>query len=96
MEKRRADVHIIDYRTYIMVWLGLLAFTLISVAASGIGIGGLNVIAPLLIAALKALLVLSFFMHLKYEVASLKIMLAAAVIILAIIIGFTFLDVSFR
>lgn len=89
-------MNIVSYRTYIMVWLGLVAFTILTVTAAGIDIGRLNVIAPLLIAAIKTILVLSFFMHLKYESWNLKIMLGITVAILTIIIGFTFLDISFR
>lgn len=86
----------LSYRTYIVVWLGLVAFTILTVIAAGIDIGRLNVIVPLLIAAIKTILVLSFFMHLKYESWNLKIMLGVTVVILTIIIGFTFLDISFR
>jgi len=92
MEKR----NIANYGTYIKVWLGLLAFTALTVTAAGINIGGFNIIVPLSIAAVKTYLVLSFFMQLKYEGLSLKIMLSGTVMILAIIIGLTFLDVSFR
>ena len=93
---RQKDGHIVSYGTYIAVWFGLLVFTILTVAVAGINIRVISVIAPLLIAAIKTLLVLSFFMHLKYEDGNLKMMLSGAVVILAIIIGFTFLDISFR
>jgi cytochrome c oxidase subunit 4 len=48
---------------------------------------GLLVITPT-----KACLVLFYFMHLKYESAALKYMVAAAIAVLIIFIGLTFSD----
>ncbi len=88
--------HIVPYRTFIFVWLALLALTGITVAVSRIHLGALNVWAALGIASLKSGLVIFIFMHMKYEKPLLKIFLFLALVILAIFIGLTFADVLYR
>jgi len=88
--------HIVPYRTFIIVWLVLLALTGITVAAAQVHFGALNIWIALGIATLKAGLVIAFFMHMKYEQPLFKLALLAALAILAIFIGLTFLDVLYR
>jgi len=88
--------HAINYGTYILVWLGLLVFTGLTVTVAGMNLRNLSILIPLLIASSKSGLVLFFFMHLKYERMLFKIMLFVAVVTLAIFIGFIFFDVSYR
>jgi cytochrome c oxidase subunit IV len=88
--------HIMSYRTLITVWVTLLALTALTVWVSTIHLGFLNVAAALIIASCKGLVVVAFFMHLKYENTGLKTMVLMAFVILAIFIGFTFFDVAYR
>ena len=88
--------HIIPYRTFILVWLALLALTGITVAAAQVNLGALNVWVALGIATVKAALVVAVFMHMQYESPLFKLALIAALAILAIFIGMTFLDVLHR
>ena len=88
--------HIVPYRTFIIVWLVLLALTGITVAAAQVHFGALNIWIALGIATLKAGLVIAFFMHMKYEQPLFKLALLSALAILAIFIGLTFLDVLYR
>lgn len=53
-------------RTYLLVFAGLALLTLTEVAVSYIT-GGIRVPLLILLAALKALLVILFFMHLRYD-----------------------------
>ncbi len=55
-----------------------------------------SVLAALLIASLKAGLVITYFMHLMYEEKGLKLMLLLAVSILTLIIAITFIDIWYR
>ena len=96
MDQNEAQYHIVSYRTYVLVWIGLLILTGITIVISGLNLGGLSIVAVLFIALVKTGLVLSFFMHLKYEETIFQIMLLFPVVILTIFIGFTFFDVSFR
>ena len=88
--------HIVPYRTFIIVWVALLVLTGITVAVAQYNLGALNVWVALGIATLKAGLVIAFFMHMKYETPFFKLALLAALAILAIFIGLTFVDVLYR
>lgn len=88
--------HIVPYRTFIIVWLALLVLTGVTVAVAQVNLGALNVWAALGIATVKSALVVAFFMHMQYEPPLFKLALLAALAILAIFIGMTFLDVLYR
>jgi cytochrome c oxidase subunit 4 len=89
--------HPIKPRTYVMVWVGLLILTGITVSFAGMNLRGLSILVPLLVAATKSGLVLSYFMHLKYETGLLfKLMIPIVLATLTIFIGLTFSDVAFR
>ena len=85
------------YQTYILVWLGLVILTGITVSMAGMNLGLLSIVIVLSIAAIKSGLVLSYFMHLKYETGLLfKLMIPIVLATLTIFIGLTFSDVAFR
>ncbi len=85
------------YQTYILVWLGLVILTGITVSMAGMDLGLLSIIIVLAIAAIKSGLVLSYFMHLKYETGLLfKLMIPIVLAALTIFIGLTFTDIAFR
>ena len=88
--------HILSYKTLSVIWVMLLILTVITYKISQINLGYLNVLVALFIATTKAALVVLFFMHLKYESNVIRYMLLTAFLILAIFIGFTFFDVSYR
>lgn len=91
-----AKPHIISYKRLFFVLLALLALTSVTVGASYVDLGRLNVWAALGIASSKAFLVLWVFMHMKYEGRLLKVSFLSTVAFLAIMIGFTFWDIAFR
>jgi cytochrome c oxidase subunit 4 len=90
--------HSIKPKTYVLVWVGLLLLTGITVSLAGMDLGRLSVAAALIIAGVKSALVLNFFMHLKYEKGLLlfKLMIPGILAILVLFIGITFFDVAFR
>jgi cytochrome c oxidase subunit IV len=59
--------HIIPRRTYFIVWAVLMALMVLTAALSRVNLGDWSTVIALAIAAAKALLVLLFFMHLRYE-----------------------------
>jgi len=86
-----------NHHTYIIVWLGLVLLTGITVSMAGMNIGRLGIAIVLLVAAIKSGLVLSYFMHLKYETGLLfKLMIPIVMALLTIFIGLTFTDIAFR
>ena len=88
--------HIVPYRTFFIVWIGLLILTGITIAVAQTDLGALNIWVALGIASCKSALVVAIFMHMKYEQRLFKLALLAALVILAVFIGFTFFDVLYR
>jgi cytochrome c oxidase subunit 4 len=93
---KEPEAHIIVPRTFITVWLALLALTAITVTVAGLHLGAFSTLAAIVIASVKAGLVLWFFMHLKYERLFFKVLLLVPIVTLAVIIGLTFVDVWYR
>lgn len=96
MSNTQSEHHGPGYGLFIAIWGVLMCLTGVTVWAASIDLGFLNVVAAMTIASTKALLVTFFFMHLKYENWTLKIMVLLAFVILAIFIGFTFFDTAYR
>ncbi len=89
-------MRIVDYRTYIITWLILLLLLALNISVSRILVKGITVLVNVIIASCMALLNLVFFMNLRYEGRFLKMMVSLAVLVLTLIILFTFSDVWFR
>jgi cytochrome c oxidase subunit 4 len=88
--------HMLSYRFLGLILLGLVLLTAVTVAVSYRHWGFLNVPIALFVASSKATLVLLFFMHIKYEGMVIKVSFISTVVVLAIMISFTFWDVAFR
>lgn len=84
------------YGVYILIWLTLLVFTGLTVAVAGVQLRFLAVVVALGIASVKSALVISYFMHLKYEDAFFKRIVLFIIAVLAVILVLTFSDVLFR
>jgi cytochrome c oxidase subunit 4 len=96
MEHEADDPHIVGYGTFIKVWLALVGLTALLVGLSVAGSPNLALVGLLVITPTKASLVFFYFMHLKYESAALKYMVAIAIAVLVIFVGLTFTDYLFR
>lgn len=59
--------HIVPKKTYWIVWALLMILMIMTAALSRVALGAWNTPIALVIATIKALLVLLFFMHVKYE-----------------------------
>ncbi|MCG8566402.1 MAG: cytochrome C oxidase subunit IV family protein [Desulfobacterales bacterium] len=90
------SAHIFSYSTLLKVLGLLLVLTGVTVGVSYVDLGWANVWLALLIASCKASLVLIIFMHMKYEGRLLVISFISTLLFLAIMISFTFWDISFR
>ncbi len=88
--------HMVGYGTYIMVWLGLVALTSITVTIAGIHLGSLTLIAAMVIAAVKTSLVGYHFMHLKFDNMIIKVFVLVCLVIFLTFWILTFSDLSFR
>jgi cytochrome c oxidase subunit 4 len=88
--------HSHGYGIYVLVWLGLLALTGLTVAVAGINIGGFTIVTALIIASVKAYLVLSIFMHLRSESKMFTVFALVAAFFLIITFILLFSDYSFQ
>ena len=89
-------IHITPITTYLAVAFGLFILTGITVAASFIDLGSLNIVVALVIASVKALLVALFFMHLLYDNKLYLIVFSAALFFLTLFITLTMFDTNYR
>lgn len=85
-------------KVYSAVLAALLLLTVVTVAAAGVHFGSpsVNVVVALVIASMKASLVALFFMHLAYDNRINAIIFLTGVVMLAIFLIFTLLDVGAR
>jgi len=84
--------HIVNYSTYIFVWLTLVTLTSLTVTVASLDLGFLSVLVALGIASLKALLVLLVFMHLRFDDRMFRIFVLISFITLLIFLVLTFFD----
>lgn len=88
--------HIIPYRVYIIVLLVLLALTFASIGITSIELGEYTVAGALIFACIKSFLVLTYFMHLKYDKKYIIAMVAFVFSIFVVVLLITFLDYLYR
>lgn len=88
--------HIIPLSTYIKVAGALFALTILTVVLHEMHLGPLAGPVAFLIAAIKASLVLLYFMHLKYDNMTNRVIFGSGFMFLAILIGFSALDIWTR
>ena len=82
---------------YYTIWIALLCLTGITAAVSFVDLGPLNTIVALVIATVKALLVVLFFMHVKYTSERLtKIVIVSAVFWLFLLLALSMADYATR
>ena len=96
MSQNESSAHQTGYGIYIIVWMGLVVFTGLTVAVAGVDLKALTVTVALLIASIKTILVLMYFMHLKYEPPLFATLVVVVIITLVTMIALTFLDILFR
>ncbi|MBV8050548.1 MAG: cytochrome C oxidase subunit IV family protein [Acidobacteriaceae bacterium] len=89
--------HIISSKLYIGIWAALMCLTVVTASVAFIDLGPLNTVVALVIATLKALLVVLFFMHVKYASEKLtKTVIIAAMFWLVILLLLSLADYSTR
>ncbi|MGA8492169.1 MAG: cytochrome C oxidase subunit IV family protein [Terriglobales bacterium] len=82
---------------YYMIWIALLCLTVITAAVSFVDLGPFNTVVALVIATIKALLVVLFFMHVKYTSEKLtKIVIVSAIFWLFLLLALSMADYATR
>lgn len=93
----QSDTHeIVPLSTYLAVFVALMALTVVTVWIATIDLGDMNVVMALVVATVKAVLVLLFFMHLRHSGKLLWVVMGSSFLFLVILIGFTLSDVLTR
>ena len=87
-----AEHHIVTPTQYAMVFGTLLLFTFLTVVAAEIDLGWLNPVIALGIASFKAVVVILFFMHVKYQSGLIKMTVGAGFFTFLVLITMTLSD----
>jgi len=88
--------HIMSYKTLVIIWLVLLIFTVVTIGITKLELGAFSVGIALLVASVKSVLVLYYFMHLKFETKMLNAFVAIVFLVFTSFIVLTFLDYFYR
>jgi len=88
--------HIVPYRVYIIILVALVALTFASIGITKIELGAYSVAGALIFACIKSFLVLTYFMHLKYDKKYIRVMVAFVFALFVVVLVFTFLDYLYR
>ena len=89
--------HIVYPRVYITIFLVLLVGTILTVVAAFRDFPGpLNAVLALTIAAVKATFVVLYFMHVRYSLRLIALIIVAALFWMAILFALTISDYSTR
>ncbi len=78
--------HIISVKTYVTVCAVLLVLTLVTILASSIDLGAWSSVVALAIAACKAILIILYFMHVRFSSGLTRLVIAGGVLWLGILI----------
>ena len=84
--------HIVSPKLYLVIFLALMAGTILTVWAAYQNFGAMNIVIALGIATIKAILVILFFMHGKYSARRTKLVIVSGFFWLAIMLGLTLQD----
>jgi cytochrome c oxidase subunit 4 len=84
--------HIVTPRVYLTIGACLLVLTAATTAISYVELGTFNAVVALAIACIKAVLVILFFMHIKYSSKLTKLTVAAGFFTFLVLITMTMTD----
>lgn len=84
--------HVTSIRLLVTVWIALMIGTWLTVTATYVDLGALNIWIGLAIATAKALLVGLYFMHLRWDKPFNAFVFLSAFLFLGLFIGFAMMD----
>ena len=86
------EIHIVPPKVYVTIGLTLLLFTALTCGISYIDLGVFNAVVALAIACTKMMLVVLFFMHVKYSNKLTKLTVISGIFVFLALIGMTMSD----
>ena len=93
-EHESSGVHVASVRLLLIVWVALIFGTWLTVSASNIDLGFLNIWVGLAIATAKALLVGLYYMHLRWDKPFNAFVFLSAFFFLFLFLGFAMMDTA--
>src|SRR4029078_12131606 len=91
-----AVAHISSVPFYVAVFLGLLLLTGVTVGQSYVDLGKLSIVIVILIATMKASLVVTFFMHLKWDNRFNALVFLSTIFFIGVFFAYTLNDTDKR
>ena len=91
-EPTHTDMHIVSPGVYLTIGAALLVLTATTTAVSYLELGVFNAVVALSIACIKMILVVLFFMHIKYSSKLTKLTVAAGFFTFLVLITMTMTD----
>jgi cytochrome c oxidase subunit 4 len=89
--------HILSRKLYVGIWAALLCLTVLTASIAFVDLGRFNTVVALVIATLKAVLVVLFFMHVKYAHERMtKIVIVSAFFFLLLLLALSMADYTTR
>jgi cytochrome c oxidase subunit 4 len=88
--------HIVPRTTYFLVFGALIVLTAVTVVAANFDFGAMNDVVAMTIAVTKMMLVLLFFMHVRYSSRLIWVVVASMFFWLIILLALTLTDYSSR
>jgi cytochrome c oxidase subunit 4 len=88
----RVRVHVVSLPILVGVFVSLIGFTVLTVAATKIDLGAGNLWVAILIAGIKATLVALYFMHLRYDRPFHGFIFLGGILFVVLFIGLALMD----
>lgn len=88
--------HIIPPKTYFLVFMALMVLLVLTLAVAAFDLGFLNVAVALTVAIIKVALIMTYFMHLKYNPPLIRFFALASIFWVAIMFVLTLADYASR
>lgn len=88
--------HIASTQFYVGIFLALVALTVLTVGLSYIHLGAANLAVAIVIASMKAALVVTFFMHLKYDNRFNALIFVCSLLFIGVFFAYTINDTEHR
>ena len=87
---------ILSKKTALTIWIALMVLTIITVAIAQVDLGKFNFTVAMIVATVKASLVVFYFMGMKADSNENRLIFFSGFLFVAIFIFFTFADILFR
>jgi cytochrome c oxidase subunit IV len=88
--------HIVPPKIYLRVWIALLLLLVLTWGVSNVDLGAFSILVAMAIAVVKMVLVLMFFMHVRYSSRMVRVFAGAGFVWLLIMITLTLSDYTTR